>query len=345
MSDKNKGLTSALGIIQKAAAGVANTIGSTVSDAANTVGTVVSDAASSVGSTVSGVANTVGSAVSEAANSVGSAVSDAASSVGSAVSGAANTVGSTVGGVVKKVGDQSTRWADLNGDGKVDQEDIMIALGTIYTRAIDGIPGVSKPIDAFSEDYLKHSPNEKAAARKMLDAAVVKCTTSGFLTGFGGMIVLPVTLPANVTSVLYVQIRMIAAVAYMAGLDSRSDVVQTLTYACLAGVSVAEVIKKAGVTLGTKLTTGLVKKIPGKALTKINQKVGFRLLTKFGEKGIINIGKMIPVVGALISGGFDLAETRIIANRAYKEFMEGDFVMEVDPAANAIDITNDCEDE
>ena len=63
-------------------------------------------------------------------------------------------------------------------------------------------------------------------------------------------------------------------------------------------------------------------------MTKINQKVGFRFLTKFGEKGLINIGKMIPVVGALISGGFDLAETKIIADRAYKEFMEGQFVIE-----------------
>lgn len=108
----------------------------------------------------------------------------------------------------------------------------------------------------------------------------------------------------------------------------RSDAVQTLTYACLAGVSVAEVVKKTGMALGTKMTMALVKKIPGKTLTKINQKVGFRFLTKFGEKGLINIGKMIPVVGALISGGFDLAETKIIADRAYKAFMEGQFVIE-----------------
>ena len=74
---------------------------------------------------------------------------------------------------------------------------------------------------------------------------------------------------------------------------------------------------------GTKMTMALVNITPGKTLTKIDQKVELRFLTKFGEKGLINIGKLIPVVGALISGGFDLAETKIIANRAYKEFMEG----------------------
>ena len=69
----------------------------------------------------------------------------------------------------------------------------------------------------------------------------------------------------------------------------------------------------------------MVKKIPGTVLTKINQKVGFRFLTKFGEKGIINIAKLVPVVGGVIGGGFDLVETKVIANRAYKMFINGDF--------------------
>ena len=69
----------------------------------------------------------------------------------------------------------------------------------------------------------------------------------------------------------------------------------------------------------------MVKKIPGTVLTKINQKVGFRFLTKFGENGIINIAKLVPVVGGVIGGGFDLVETKVIANREYKMFIKGDF--------------------
>ena len=72
----------------------------------------------------------------------------------------------------------------------------------------------------------------------------------------------------------------------------------------------------------------MVKKIPGSVLVKINQKVGFRFLTKFGTKGIINIGKAVPVIGGVISGGFDFAETRVIADRAFKMFIKGDFDMD-----------------
>ncbi|MBR1821935.1 MAG: EcsC family protein [Clostridia bacterium] len=274
--------------------------------------------------------------IGEVLGFVQKAAVDAVSAVGtiggSAVSGvvsAANSVGGTISKTTKQLGGQAVKLADRNGDGKLDEQDVLLILGSIYDSAVNGIPKVGKPIDTFSDEYLKRAPDAKAAARKMIDNSVIKCTTSGFLTGFGGLISLPVTLPANVTSVLYVQLRMIASVAYMAGLDIHSDATQTLVYACLAGVSVAEVVKKTGVQFGQKLTNAMIQKIPGKTLTAINQKVGFRFITKFGEKGIINIGKMIPVVGAAISGGFDLAETRIIANRAYKGFMESNFALSV----------------
>ena len=54
----------------------------------------------------------------------------------------------------------------------------------------------------------------------MLDRAVDKCAASGFLTGFGGFLTLPINVPANLSSVLYVQLRMIAASVAKAGKSS-----------------------------------------------------------------------------------------------------------------------------
>lgn len=64
----------------------------------------------------------------------------------------------------------------------------------------------------------------------------------------------------------------------------------------------------------------MINKIPGKTLTKINQKIGFRFVTRGGTKGIINLGKAVPVVGAGIGSAMDYTTTRIIANRAQKFF-------------------------
>ena len=177
----------------------------------------------------------------------------------------------------------------------------------------------------MANDYLKKYKTKEEACKAMIRNQITKCATSGFITGFGGFITMPVTLPANITSVIYVQMRMIACTSYMAGFDLNSDQTQTLVYACLAGVAVNNMMKQAGIKFGVKFANGLIKKIPGKVLTKINQKVGFRFVTKFGMEGIVNLGKLIPGAGAVIGGGLDLVETKIIAKRSYKWFFEHDF--------------------
>lgn len=207
----------------------------------------------------------------------------------------------------------------------ITQEDIMKLLDSCYEKCLNGIPKVSPSVENMAEDYLQKHKTKDDACRAMLRNQIVKCSTSGFITGFGGIVTMPVTVPANIGSVLYVQMRMIACVAYMTGFELNCDQTQTFVYACLAGVAVNGFIKQAGIRFGLKFTNGLIKKIPGKVLTKINQKVGFRFITKFGEKGIINLGKMIPGVGAVVGGGLDLVETKIIADRAYKWFYKGDF--------------------
>ena len=210
-------------------------------------------------------------------------------------------------------------------DQTITQEDIMNLLDICYEKCLNGIPKISPSVEDMANDYLeKHKMTEKAC-KTMLRNQVAKCTTSGAVTGFGGFITLPVAIPANIGSVIYVQMRMIACVAYMADYELNSDQTQTFVYACLAGVAINELLKQAGIKFGVKFANGLIKKIPGKVLTKINQKVGFRFVTKFGTKGIVNLGKLLPGVGAVIGGGLDLVETKVIANRAYKWFFEGDF--------------------
>lgn len=207
----------------------------------------------------------------------------------------------------------------------IKQEDVMNLLDSCYEKCLNGVSMVSPSVEDMANDYLNKYPTKEEACKAMLNNQIVKCTTSGFVTGFGGFIVMPIAIPANISSVIYVQMRMIVCTAYMAGYELNSDQTQTFVYACLAGVALNNALKQAGIKVGIKLANGVIKKIPGKVLTKINQKVGFRFITKFGTTGVVNLGKMIPGVGAIVGGGFDLAETKIIAKRAYKWFWQGNF--------------------
>lgn len=206
----------------------------------------------------------------------------------------------------------------------ITEEQILEILDSLYIKSVNGIPKVSLPIDDLVEDYIKKNSKVEDAAKSLINNSVVKCGTSGFITGFGGFATMIATLPANITSVMYVQLRMCCAIAKMAGYDIHSDQVQTLIYACLTGSAVSDVLKQAGIKFGNKFGVAMIKKIPGKTLTAINRKVGFRFVTKFGEKGIINLGKAVPVLGALIGGGIDVTSTRVIGYNAYKIFMKGE---------------------
>lgn len=202
------------------------------------------------------------------------------------------------------------------------QEKITEILESLYSKTIEGIPSVKlKPCIDVANEYLNKYAGPFTAADKCADSQIRKCATSGFVTSLGGILTLPVALPANLTSVWFIQLRMIAIIAAIGGYDVKSDEVETLCFSCLVGTSVTRLAQKAGVTIATKSTKAAIQKIPGSLLTKINQAVGFRLVTKFGSKGVINLHKAIPFVGGVVGGGIDYGVSKVIANRAIRMFI------------------------
>ncbi len=200
------------------------------------------------------------------------------------------------------------------------QEVILKSLDWAYDKAVNGISGLDSAQD-MANDYLKKEGLLVDKVDSLIRWQNTKAGTSGFITGLGGFLTLPLTLPANITSVLYVQVRMVAAIAIMGGYDVKDDRVRTFVYSCIATTSAAEIAKDFGVTLGSKLAIQGIKKISGEVLKKINQAVGFKLLTKFGQKGVVNLGKTIPFIGGIISATFDVVTTNTIGNIAKDTFL------------------------
>lgn len=202
------------------------------------------------------------------------------------------------------------------------EDQVMSVLNKCYEAALNGLPNTPNCYE-IAEQYLnKYGDAEKATAA-FAKWQIMKCSTSGFITSLGGILTLPVAIPANLASVWYIQLRMIATIAVLAGYDPSDDEVQTMAYICLTGASVSKICREAGVQFTNKFTISMIKKIPGEVLTKINQKVGQRFITKFGTKGIINLGKMVPFVGGLVGAGFDFVGTSAIAAKSKDVFFKG----------------------
>ena len=196
---------------------------------------------------------------------------------------------------------------------------ILRVLDWAYEQAIDGIPGVGSAND-LAQDHLVREGTLEEQVNSLIRWQNTKAATSGFVSGLGGLITMPVTVPANISVVLFVQVRMIAAIAIMGGYDVNDDRVKSLVYACMAGNAAKGYLREVGLDVTQKLALSAIRSIPVSILTAINQKVGFRLLTKFCEKGVINFGKAVPLVGAIIGATFEAVSTHMVGNAAKRVF-------------------------
>ena len=207
----------------------------------------------------------------------------------------------------------------------INPQDMQKLLDSFYEKCIDGINKHSPPVIDVSNDYLNKHASKQMSCRAMMNVQIFKCTLSGFLTGLGGLITLPIALPINIITVLYFQMRMIACLAHMSGLDLRSNEAKTFVYACLAGVSINAALKNTGITMCVKAAEKLLSKIPAKIMVRVNERTAAKLATKVGAKTAANFSKFMPGVGAVIGAALDYFESRIIAKRAYNWFMNDKF--------------------
>ena len=204
---------------------------------------------------------------------------------------------------------------------KLDNGIIMECIEWAYEQANTGFIGMDSAID-LAEEFRKDNETIIEAVDSIIRWQIAKAGTAGFVTGLGGIITLPLSLPANITSIAILQLRMIAAIAHLGGYNVKDEKVKSLVFLCLAGSSAVDILKDIGIVLGKKLTIQVIKNISGKTITAINQKVGFRLFTKFGEKGLVNLGKAIPLIGGVIGGAVDSITTNTVGNIAKSIFID-----------------------
>ncbi|OKH29529.1 hypothetical protein NIES2101_43290 [Calothrix sp. HK-06] len=178
-------------------------------------------------------------------------------------------------------------------------------LNWLVSVGIQGL-GVLPCAQKVAQDHLEACGNDK---EKAIDSIIAWRTTyaagTGFVTGLGGLATLPFTISASFASSYVLAANASAAIAILRGYDIQSDQVRTFVLLTLLGESATEVIRTIGVNLGTKVTKSLISQVPGKVLIEINKKIGFRLITKAGEKGFINLMQIVPITGGLVGAGFD----------------------------------------
>ena len=191
----------------------------------------------------------------------------------------------------------------------------------LIQRAIEGVGRLNSARE-LADDYRsgKRLASDCAQVDALIKSQALLNGATGFVAGLGGVLTLPVAIPGALGASWAIQARMIAAIAELGGHDSDSEQVRTAVLLCLIGNAAKDIVKDAGIGIGGKLAIEAIKLVPGKVLIEINKKVGFRVLTKFGEKGVINLVRIVPLAGGVIGGGVDGTTCFVVGKRAKRLF-------------------------
>lgn len=180
-------------------------------------------------------------------------------------------------------------------------------LDSIINLGIQGF-GVLPSAEKVAQMQVKNGENTEAAIDSIIANRSGYATITGFITGTASLVTLPISIPASLVSCYALGANTAGAIAVLRGYDLGMDGVRTFILLSMLGEAGVEVfIKTVGANAGSKVAKHLIAQIPSKVLLEINKKVGFKLISKTGEKSIINLTKLVPLVGGVVGAGMDSA--------------------------------------
>lgn len=151
------------------------------------------------------------------------------------------------------------------------------------------------------------------AIRRLIVESVEAAGVNGLVTGLGGFIAMPVTVPANMAGALVINARLAAAIAYLRGYDPADPHVRTVATLIAVGSNAQQIVRTLGIKVGEKVLIQAIKQLPIALIREINKKAGFMLLAKYGSKrALVTLVKGVPLVGGVVGGAVDATMTGAI---------------------------------
>jgi len=181
-------------------------------------------------------------------------------------------------------------------------------------------------IDEYVEKLKSQNPGITSdnLAKKIVRRKSMKNGLLGGVTGLGGLITLPVTVPTDLAVSWKIQVVMALAVAHVYGHNVKTADVKTDIYLILAGDSAKEALKRVGVEVSKGVTKKAVSKyITKEVMKKIWKVIPQKIITKAGEKSLTSFIKIVPLVGAPVGYTFDWVAAKAVGKTAIKYYSGG----------------------
>ena len=195
------------------------------------------------------------------------------------------------------------------------------ALDWAYDHAIEGLPGLDSA-HALAAACSVAERDPQVRVERLIRQQLARAGAVGFLAGITASINLPAALPANAAALLFVQIRLVAAIAALGGHDLGDARVRRLVYLCLTADTAPELLADAGVVVRRRLSREVLAAVPARILRTHERRLAHRRAAPAAGSQIRPRARpLLTLVGALVGAAADARATQRVARAARVVFM------------------------
>ncbi len=195
-------------------------------------------------------------------------------------------------------------------------------LRQILEIAIDGYQRFPGAEQVAESKLAKTGGDAQLAIDAVVDQHIRLAGVQGFVTSIGGLVTLPVSMPANLTGIAIVQARMVAGIAHLRGYDLDDPRVRTAVITCLLGEDgVTDRLKKSSLpTSPLAIATAPVfdpeldRQVAGEVVAELIARIS-------GKRMALTVTRRIPLLGGAVGAGVDGWSTYRIGQYADKSLV------------------------
>ncbi|MEU4605014.1 EcsC family protein [Kribbella sp. NPDC023972] len=179
-------------------------------------------------------------------------------------------------------------------------------LRQVLEIAIDGYQRFPSAEQIADAKLASSAGDAQLAIDAVIDQHIRLAGVQGFVTSIGGLITLPVAMPANLTGIAIVQARMVAAIAHLRGYDLDDPRVRTAVITCLLGEDgVTDRLKKLSLpTSPLAIATAPVfdpeldRQVAGEVIAELIARIS-------GKRMALTVTRRVPLLGGAVGAGVD----------------------------------------
>jgi hypothetical protein len=189
-------------------------------------------------------------------------------------------------------------------------------------RAIAGV-GPLPPAAASAKKQLddEHG-NVDRAIRAVITMHVRYAGVQGFATNLGGLMTAVVSVPANITGLTLIELRMVAGIAHLRGYDLEDPRVRNAILVCLLGQDEVERLVRKKKLPAPPMALATAPAYDPDVERIVSAEVASALITRVaGKRLATTVGKKMPVVGGVVGMTADGFSTWRVGRYADRELL------------------------